>query len=569
MQRRSTPLQRRPSAERFRRWLTRALGPAAGGALALGLVLAAPAPGGAVPGAREGAATESRLATQTALAELKRGGSAVDAVIAAAFVAGVVAPTSSGLGGGGVALVYRASDHSFTALDFRETAPAVLDAEAFERRPLPDAERGKLTGVPGEARGLAWLHARFGKRPWAELVEPAERCARDGFAVEPHLASVLGGKDQARYRLHGIDPSFWPGGKPAALGRRVKRPALAKTLETLAKQGAPALYQGALADDFVAAARKFGGTLTSADLAKYEPRVRVPLRVKWEDLEIITMPPPSAGGLLLAEVLGMFSRQELMERGVQNAKGIRPVAMAMRAAIADRNQYVGDPDRLPVDLQRVLAPERLRARKERLFSTPAPSVKQLVGEDHGTHALVVADREGNVVSLTTTVNDAFGAEIAAEASGIVLNDELDDFTSLQASKALGVRFPPNVARPGARPTSSMMPTIVLRGGVPMYALGGSGGFAIAPSVTETLLRLLAGTGGVEEAVRAPRYRIDFHDHALVLDTAFGDAVRQDLERAGETVRMGDGTAAVQVLGFGPGGMTGASDPRKGGVALVR
>ena len=174
--------------------------------------------------------------------------------------------------------------------------------------------------------------------------------------------------------MRGVDESFFPGGKPAALGRRVKRPALAKTLATLAKQGPSALYEGPIAEDIVATARKFGGTLTAADLAHYEPRVRTPLRLPWEDVEIVTMPPPSAGGLLLAEVLGTYSRQELMEWGVQNAKGIHPVAMAMRAAIADRQLFVGDPDRLPVDVGRLLAPERLRARKARLFATPAPTV---------------------------------------------------------------------------------------------------------------------------------------------------------------------------------------------------
>jgi len=153
---------------------------------------------GAAPGsrARQGAASESRLVTETAMAELTRGGTAVDAVVAAAFAAGVVTPTSSGLGGGGVALVYRADDHSVTAVDFRETAPASIDQGAYERRPLPDEERGKLAGVPGEVRGLAWLHQHFGKRPWKELVAPAERLARDGFTVEAHMASVIGGKDQ-------------------------------------------------------------------------------------------------------------------------------------------------------------------------------------------------------------------------------------------------------------------------------------------------------------------------------------------------------------------------------------
>jgi len=531
---------------------------------------AAPASGAAASPAREGAATESGLATEAALAVLKRGGTAADGMIAAALTAGVVAPTSSGLGGGGVALVYRAEDRSVTALDFRETAPAVIDESAYERRPLPDNERGKLAGVPGEVRGLAWLHQHFGKRAWGELVQPAERLARDGFPLEAHTASTIGGKDQARYqRMPSIERAFFAGGKAGILGQRVRRPELAKTLRTLRTQGPEALYTGALAADIVAASAKYGGTLTRNDLARYEVRTRTPLRVAWEGYEILTMPPPSAGGLFLAEVLGTFTKRELEETGLRTPLGIHLMAEAMRGALADRARFVGDPDVLPVDLARVLAPARLAARKARFSPDRTQAVKALASEEHGTHALVVADAAGNVVVLTTTVNTAFGCEVAGEQSGIVLNDQLDDFTSRAAAATVGVAFPPNVARPGRRPTSSMMPTLVLQGGVPVLALGGSGGYAIPASVTETLLAMLVRGETPEAAVRAPRFRFDSKDYTLLLDNAFGDAARDDLIRRGETVRMTDATSAVQVLAFGPGGVTGAADARKGGTARVR
>jgi len=531
---------------------------------------AAPAPGPTASRAREGAATESRLVTDVALAVLKQGGSAVDGVVAAALAAGVVAPTSSGLGGGGVALVYRAADRSVTALDFRETAPAVIDEGAYERRPLPDSERGKLVGVPGEVRGLAWLQQRFGKRAWGELVGPAERLARDGFPVEAHMVSVIGGKDQPRYRRMGsIERAFFAGGKAAILGQRIRRPELAKTLRTLRTQGPESLYTGPLAADIIAAAASYGGTLTLQDLARYEVRPRPPLRIAWEGYEVVTMPPPSAGGLFLAEVLGTFTRSELDQVGLRTPLGVHLLSEAMRGALADRSRFVGDPDVLPIDLARVLAPARLAARKARISPERTQAVKALASEEHGTHALAVADRDGNVVVLTTTVNTAFGCEIAGEQTGIVLNDQLDDFTSRAAAAAAGVAFPPNVARPGRRPASSMMPTLVLQGGVPVLALGGSGGYAIPPSVTETLLAILVRGETPEAAVRAPRFRFDSKDYALLLDTAFGDAARDELIRRGETVRMIDATSAVQVLAFGPAGVTGAADTRKGGAALVR
>ncbi|HWP04487.1 MAG TPA: gamma-glutamyltransferase [Polyangiaceae bacterium] len=526
-----------------------------------------PAPGSR---AREGAASESKLVSETALAVLARGGTAVDAAVAAVFAAGVVTPTSSGLGGGGVALVYRAGEHSVTAVDFRETAPAVLDEGAYERRPLPDEERGKLAGVPGEVRGLAWLHQHFGKKPWRELVAPAERLARDGFALEAHMASVIGSKDEARYRrMPSIERAFYAGGKAAVLGQRVKRPELAKTLRTLGAQGPEALYTGALAGDVVAALRKYGSTLTRDDLAHYEVRSRTPLRVTWEGYEVATMPPPSAGGLFLAEVLGTFTRAELDKVGLTTPLGMHLMAEAMRGALADRSRFVGDPDVLPIDMSRVLAPARLAARKARFAPERTQPVKALASEEHGTHALVVADAAGNVVSLTTTVNTAFGCEVAAEQTGIVLNDQLDDFTSRAAATAVGVAFPPNIARPGRRPTSSMMPTIVLAGGSPVVAIAGSGGFAIPPSVTETLLAILVRGESPDAAVRAPRFRFDSKDYTLLLDSAFGDAARDELLRRGETVRVTEATSAVQVLTFGAAGVVGAADPRKGGTALVR
>jgi len=536
------------------------------------LVLLLPAPEGAAApaGARAGVASESRLVSQTALSTLKRGGTAVDAAIAAALAAGVVAPSSSGLGGGGFAIVYRAADRSVTVLDFRETAPVVLDVDAFERRPLPDAERGKLVGVPGEARGLAELHRRFGKRPWAELVEPAERFAREGFAVDAHLASTLGGKDRKRNRrVASLDRAFFSGNKVALIGQRVKRPELAGTLRTLAAAGPDALYRGPLAAELVAAVKKVGGGLSKSDLEHYSVRERQPLTISWEGYEIVTMPPPSAGGLFLAEVLGSFTKKELDDVGLRTPLGMHLLAETMRGALADRARFVGDPDVLPVDLGRVLDPARLLARKALVSPDRTRSVRGLAGEEHGTHALVVADAAGNVISLTTTVNTAFGAEVGGETSGIVLNDELDDFTAGSASSELGVRFPPNLARPGRRPTSSMMPTLVFRDKKPVLALGGSGGYAIPPSVTETLLGVLVRGEAPEAAVKSPRFRFDSKDYALLLDRAFPGAVREDLVRRGETLRMSESTSAVQVLSFTAAGIVGAADPRKGGAALVQ
>ncbi|HEY3497484.1 MAG TPA: gamma-glutamyltransferase [Polyangiaceae bacterium] len=538
------------------------------------LLAAAPAPGNdkaRAKAGKEGVATESLLASRAALATLRGGGTAADAAVTAALVAGVVSPSSSGLGGGGFALVWQARESAATILDFRETAPAVLDVDAFDRRPLPAAERGKLVGVPGESLGLFELHRRFGKRPWQELVAPAERLAREGFAVEGHLAGTLADKGAENYRrAASIDRSFWIGGKPAVAGARVTRKALARTLARLKSEGPRSIQEGAIAQELVTAARAFGSGITREDLAAYRVRERKPLRFEWEGHEVLTMPPPSAGGVLLAEVLRSYGARELAEMGARTPLRVHLVVEAMRGAFADRARYLGDPDYLPVDVERLIAPSRIAARKAGAHPDRTRTIRALAGEDHGTHAIVVADAAGNVVSLTTTVNTAFGAEIEGETSGILLNDELDDFTSRKMTTGLGISSPPNQARPLVRPTSSMTPTLVLRSGRPRVALGGSGGPRIPVNLTQVLLALLADGESPEAAVSGARFRPGFGEFTLAVESAFSSADVADLKKRGEVVQSGDDSAsAIQVLSFDADGLRGAADPRKHGAALVR
>jgi gamma-glutamyltranspeptidase/glutathione hydrolase len=246
------------------------------------------------------------------------------------------------------------------------------------------------------------------------------------------------------------------------------------------------------------------------------------------------------------------------------------LAEAMRGALADRACCVGDPDFVNVDVPKLLAPERLARRKRLISADRTHLVQRFLESVHGTHHLVVADAAGNVVSLGTTVNSSFGADITSEKSGIVLNDQLDDFTSNADAKKLGVNSNPNAARPGARPVSSMMPTIVVRDGRPVLALGGSGGTAIAPNVTQVLLASLVRGLAPEAAVSAPRFRTASKDATLLLDEGFTDADRADLRWRGEIVKPNTSTtSAVQLLGWRDGRLAGAADPRKHGLAEVR
>jgi gamma-glutamyltranspeptidase/glutathione hydrolase len=273
---------------------------------------------------------------------------------------------------------------------------------------------------------------------------------------------------------------------------------------------------------------------------------------------------------MLAEVLGLFKKSELEQAGLEKPLAVHLLAEAMRGAVADRSCCIGDPDFTRVELGELLAPQRLARRKKLIAADRTHLVKRFLESTHGTHHLVVADAAGNVVSLATTVNSSFGADITGEASGIVLNDELDDFTSNADAAMLGVKQNPNPARPGARPVSSMTPTIVLRDGRPVLALGGSGGTTIPSNVTQVLFASLLRGMAPEAAVSAPRFRLASKDATLLLEDGFSDAFRGDLRWRGEIVKPNMSTSsAVQLLDWQEGGLRAASDPRKYGLAEAR
>jgi gamma-glutamyltranspeptidase/glutathione hydrolase len=542
------------------------------------LAAAAPAPP-AQPAqaarASEGVSTENRQATRAAMSVLAAGGNAVDAAVTAALVAGVASPRSSGLGGGGFALVYLAAERSCKILDFREVAPRALDAVAFERRPFPEAERGRLVGVPGEPLGLHELHRRYGKRAWRDVVAPAERIAQNGFVVEAHLAEVLTGPSSfgSSAALLKRNPElasvYFPGGKPALAGARLTNPRLARTLGRFKNEGPRAIYEGEIASDIVASARALGGAVALEDLAAYTVSERAPLVARWEGYEVQTMPPPSAGGLMLAQTLGMFSKRELETLGT-GTLGVHLLAEAMRASSADRSCCVGDPAFVPVDVQKLLAPEALARKKRALSADRTHLVRRFVESLHGTHHIVTTDRAGNVVALTTTVNSSFGADAAAEKSGIVLNDELDDFTSNADAQKLGVKDNPNPPRAGAKPVSSMSPTIVFRDGRPVLAIGGSGGTTIPQNVFQVMASVLVRSTPAQAAVTERRFSLAARDATLVVEPEFTEAERADLVWRGEILRASQRVPlAVQLLAWGERGLEGGADPRKHGLAVVR
>lgn len=537
---------------------------------ALLLLLLAPHAAHAQNAGRNVVSSENRLAAKEALAQMAAGGNAVDAAVTAALVAGVSSPTSSGIGGGGFALVWDAATKQVTLLDFRETAPQAVDVAAFERRPLPWDERGKLIGVPGEVAGLYELHKRFGKRTWKQVVEPAVRAARAGFPVESHLAKMLTYGAKSLQQDPGINAVFYPHGKAATQGNLLKNPKLADTLEQIGEHGPSVFYTGAIAEDIVASAKAAGGALTLADLAGYKPIERKPLVVDWDGHRVYTMPPPSAGGMMLVQTLRLFNKPELVKLGRETGAYQHLLAEGMRASIADRMRYVADPAFEKFDVEKLMAAPRMALRRKSISLHRTHNAPRFGLEEHGTHHLVTSDAAGTMVSLTTTVNRLFGAKLTTTKSGVVLNDELDDFTEAVDVAPFDLKQAANRPRPGARPTSSMTPTIVVKDGVAVLGIGGSGGTTIATNVTQLLIARLAFGVDPQKLVAGQRFYVPTKKWYIALEKGAPKSLWADLERRGEIVgEMPFTTSAVQLIAIERGRKVGAADPRKGGAALGR
>ncbi len=545
--------------------------PLCAGLCGFALVLAAPGGHAAPKPARVALTTENAVSTREGLAELAAGGNAVDAIVRAVLVAGIVSPSSSGLGGGGFAMVWRAATREPYVLDFRESAPAAIDGPAFEARPFKPEERARATGVPGELAGLWQLQHDLGKRQWRDVVLPAARVAETGFPVSQHLANASASPwSKLAWTDAGLAGLFFPAGKPISAGKSLKNPKLARTLRRLAAEGKAPFYEGELGRELIATATAKGGALSATDLRDYRPLSRSAIHVSWEGYDVYTMPLPSAGGLMLAETLGMYSKAELQRMGQGTAVFQHTLAEAMRGALSDRMRFLGDPDFEKPDLPALLDPQRLAARKRSISTERTQAVPRFQENEHGTHHLLAIDAEGNLASITTTVNNAFGAKLSAPSSGIVLNDELDDFTKQKDVAPFGLAQSPNRPRPGARPVSSMTPTLVVKDGKIAFALGGSGGQLIATNVTQLLLQRLAFGLSPGALVKLPRFAVPSSGPSMLLEAGAEKSLLDDLAWRGEVTEiMKQNASAVQIIAVDDGVVSAAADPRKYGSALAQ
>jgi gamma-glutamyltranspeptidase/glutathione hydrolase len=523
-------------------------------------------------------AAEHRLAAEAGAEVLRLGGSAVDAAIAAAAAGCVVHPSSCGIGGGGFALIRLANGDAF-ALDFRERAPGAATPDRFFDHGQPRPERlrhgGLAVAVPGEVAGWEALHAAFGTLPLAGVLAPAIRLARDGFALDdtPHLRQQIERQRDLLAADPGLRAIFLTStGQPPGAGFRIVQRDLGRTLETIAARGVAAFYRGPLAASLVAAVHAHGGVLDVADLAAYRPLWRTPLFGSARGRTLVTFPPPGSGGVVL-EALGILARENPRGADAGSARWLRLLAGAMAQAFTDRARFYGDPDFTPVPVDALLARPRLARIAAALRAGACSPVDTRPAADGGTSNVSVVDDAGDAVVLTTTINTPFGAGFMAPRTGVILNDEMDDFAlAAGVPNAYGlVGAAPNAVAPGKRPQSSMSPTIVVDGKRPELAAGGSGGPLIISGVLQVVLDVVAFGRDIEAAIAAPRIHDQGVPPVLLVEPAVPEATRQQLGRWCHPLRVMPSLGAVSAVGLARDGtLRAAGDPRKdGGAAIVR
>jgi gamma-glutamyltranspeptidase/glutathione hydrolase len=556
-----------------------------------GLMLAAAAPAPAqaqrgvieVPPVEQVIARHGMVVAQEARAArigreiLERGGNAVDAAVATGFALAVTYPRAGNIGGGGFMVIHLAEGRRDIAIDYRETAPAATTRDTYldasgAADPRKSRDIGLAIGVPGTVAGLALAHDKYGSGRFtlAQLITPSIALARDGIPVENDIADSL---PYVRERL-----ARWPSsakiflradGAVLAPGDRLVQVDLAATLSSIAQEGARAFYQGPIAEKIAAAVREAGGLMTPDDLASYRAVERPVIRGSYRGHDIVSMPPPSSGGVLLVEMLNMLEGFTLR---ADDPASLHLMIETMRRAYADRARLLGDPDfvqapvrgliskRYAATLRAAIDPERAQPSSEIANGNPAA-----FEGDNTTHYSVV-DRFGNAVANTYTLNLSYGMGLVAEGTGVLLNNELDDFAAAPgAPNAYGlVGFDANAPGPGKRPLSSMTPTMVFKDGRLFLVTGSPGGSRIITTVLQVLLNVIDYGMGIADAVHAPRMHHQWLPDQVVVEATVPTATVQALEARGHRIRVSPPFTAANSILVTPDGLIGAADTRTRG-----
>ena len=535
-----------------------------------------------VYGTRGMVSTQEAVASRIGLEILKQGGNAVDAAVAVGFALAVTLPRAGNLGGGGFMLIYLAESRRTVAIDYREKAPAgaqrdmyldtdgKVDNELSRHHPLAVA-------VPGTVAGLTLALERFGNLSLATVLSPAISLAEEGIEVTPDLADSLERLGERLKRWPSSREIFFKeGGETYQPGERLVQTDLARSLRRIAAKGPAAFYTGRISRRIAESVQRHGGLLTIDDLAAYQPARREPVTGSYRGYTIVTMPPPSSG-LHVIQILNILEGFPLGRLGHNSAESVHLLAEAMKLAYADRSRYLGDPDVVEIPIERLTSKAyaaQLRTRIRRDWAMPAEQVmpaRTLPHESPETTHFSVVDRDGNVVANTYTINFSYGSGLVAEGTGILLNNEMDDFSAAPGQpNAFGLTgAEANAIAPGKRPLSSMSPTLVFRDGSPFLATGSPGGSRIITATLQILTNTIDHGMNIAEASHAVRvHHQGFPDELRVEQGLSRDTLRL-LEAKGHHLVVRDAMGSTQsILLTAEGLLLGASDPRRAGALTV-
>jgi gamma-glutamyltranspeptidase/glutathione hydrolase len=525
---------------------------------------------------------QERIAAQVGADILSQGGNAVDAAVATGFALAVTYPRAGNIGGGGFMVIHSATRNEDIAIDYREAAPAAATRDMFlgaDGKPDADKSRNSALGigVPGTVAGLALALERYGSGRFtlAQILKPAIALARDGFVVADDTADTLSDMYRRMSRWqHRAGTLARADGTPLQEGDRLIQADLAATLSAIAEQGPRGFYEGPVAGKLAAAVRNAGGIMTADDLRSYEAVIRTPVRGSYRGYDIVSMPLPSSGGTVLLQSLNILEGFAMADMKQGSAPSLHLLIEAMKRAYADRARYLGDPAfvNAPVNVlttKEYAAKQRAGIDPDR--ATPAGDVLAVnLREGSNTTHYSVVDTAGNAVSNTYTLNFPYGVGLVAEGTGVLLNNELDDFTAAPgASNAFGlVGFEANLPGPGRRPLSSMSPTIVLKDGKPVLVTGTPGGSRIISAVLQVVVDVIDYRMDVAAAVAAPRVHHQWMPDEVRVERGFPEEVLSELRAKGHKVVEPLGQTSANSIAVTSNGLLGAPDPRTRGAAAV-
>ncbi len=527
--------------------------------------------------------TQGDATTRAALHTFDQGGNIIDAFVAASFAISVERPHSTGIGGGGFLLYYSHAANKVYAFDFREIAPVMSKQNMYltkngDSQPLLSQEGALAVATPGLVKGLYDIHKRWGRLPWKDTIAPAIKIARKGFPLYEQLQeAIIDRQDLLKMDREARGIFYTVDGTAPVLGTLIIQENLAKTLEIIAQEGSKGFYEGGVANKIVKTISARRGLLTHKDLREYRMKERDPVTGQFKGLKIFSMPPPSSGGIHVIQILKMLEPYKLKKFGPQSTQAVHLTAMSMQRAFVDRATYLGDPDFNTVPVKSLLDEKYLATLSKSLSSDKVAKATELKPiplpyESSDTTHFTLADEEGNLVASTQTINGWFGSGVMAQGTGIILNNEMDDFAQKVGVQNLfgAVGGNNNLVAPRKRPLSSMSPTIITKNNEPYMALGSPSGTRIITCVAQTILNSVEFEMPLYEAVSATRIHQQWQPDTLKIESPFlTERVEKDLAEKGHNIVHESLGCSIQAIKRENGLWIGVSDIRGEGHALGR